>query len=60
MKKKNTEEDLEKLFNKIEKMTEFKQWFGTPCKDFQPLCSNCDFWNKWERFKLNLFQGLFQ
>ena len=53
-------EDLEKLFDKIENLKEFKQWFGTPCKEFAPLCANCDFWNKWNRFKSDVFKEYFQ
>lgn len=53
-------EDLEKLFHKIENIKEFKRWFGVPCPEFHPLCANCSFWNKWEKLKLDLFQGMFQ
>jgi len=51
-------EDLKKLFNKIEKLKEWKEWFGSPCKEFAPLCANCNFWNKWERFKFDAFEGI--
>lgn len=52
-------EDLEKLFDKIENLKKFQEWFGKPCPEFQPLCWNCDFWNKWEKFKLDIFKDIF-
>jgi len=59
-KEKNDYSDLENLFNEIERTPKFKRWFGTPCPEFQPLCANCDFWNKWNRFKQDIFKGMFQ
>ena len=49
-------EELEKIFDKIEKKKEWVEWFGTPCKKFAPLCPNCCFWNRWEKFKQDTFK----
>lgn len=53
-------EELEELFTKIENLKGFKEWFGKPCPEFQPLCANCDFWNTWQRFKQDRFKEIFQ
>jgi hypothetical protein len=57
-KQKNDLKDLEKLFHKIENMKEFKEWFGTPCPSFNPLCFNCEFWNIWNKLKIKIFGRL--
>jgi hypothetical protein len=49
---------LNDLFNKIENLPEFKEWFGKPCPDFEPLCANCQFWNNWNKFKIYIYTKL--
>lgn len=50
--------DLEKLFDNIEKSKAFREWFGTPCKSFSPLCFQCKFWAKWNLFKAEIFEEM--
>lgn len=57
--KDNSYERLEKVFEKIENSKDFKDWFGTPCPEFSPLCFQCKFWNLWNKFKLDIFEDQF-
>ena len=54
----NEMEDLEKLFKKIENSKQFKEWFGVQCPDFHPLCFQCNFWNLWNKLKIDIFESM--
>ena len=50
-------DELTELFEKIENLKEFKEWFGTPCPEFEPRCANCEFWTIWNKLKLDVFKN---
>ena len=52
----NIHDKLEYFFKRVEAMEEFKDIFGKPCKNFEPLCWSCQFWNKWNNLKIDIFE----
>lgn len=47
-------DELIELFEKVEKI--FEKDFGKMCPEFEPLCSQCNFWNKFNTFKNKTFE----
>lgn len=47
-------DELDELFEKIEK--DLEKEFGKMCPDFEPLCVQCKFWNKFNNFKSWVFK----
>ncbi|MEK6881150.1 MAG: hypothetical protein AABY22_16135 [Nanoarchaeota archaeon] len=56
-KEKSDYEELEDLFEKVEKIFE-KEW-GTRCPDFEPFCAQCSFWQDFNNFKRETFERSF-